>query len=257
MTPRLTVPSEVTLGGTVESHGTLAGEGLVGNLDVAGVPWVLPPLSIMLPCHVSPGDAEYKVGTLSAAGSLSIGGGTTLDVDVSDDGSGLRYDQLAAASVHVTADPSASPAGRVTVALRSSNGTEPASVDNFDPTQPYQWPIVTAWSSPTVDHPECFTVDASQFNGGSATGTFSVEQPEFESSLYVVYTPGPCSAGPARATARTGPTPPTGAPSECRRTATACDSTAGPWPRRTTTSPASRWRTSCSTTAASACAARP
>jgi autotransporter-associated beta strand protein len=191
-TPRLTVAGGVVLNGIVECHGVIAGTGQLDDLDASGTPWLMPPFfSVMLPCFVSPGDAEYAVGTLTAAGTATIGGGATLDVDVSDSGGGLAHDVLAANEVHVTADPGASPAGRVTVVLRSSDGGKAASLENFDPTQQYQWPIVTAGTSLTVDHPECFTVDVTQFNDGSVTGTFSVEQPDGSNALYVMYDPGP------------------------------------------------------------------
>ena len=185
---QLTVAAGTTLNGTVLDNGALAGEGGLDDLDAEGIPWVISPTSsFILPCSVSPGDADYEVGTLSATGTTTIGGGANLVIDVSDQGDGLVYDKLSTVLLDVTADPNATPAGRVTIKLRSSDGSKAATLENFDPTQQYMWRVVSAGPT-TVDDPACFVVDSSQFNGGSASGTFSVEPSSWD-GLYVVYTP--------------------------------------------------------------------
>jgi hypothetical protein len=185
---RVTVPSWVTVNGVVVNHGMLRGSGQIAALDSEGLVWPIGPMTLVLPCYVNPGNEDYEVATLAVAGDATLGLATHLTVDFIDGSSNGGHDLLTATSVDVPVDPETSSlsGGEVTIALRSPTS---AQLYGFDPYQAYRWSVVRASDALTVDDYSRLVVDASQFDGGDAPGTFSVEPSADGKAIDVVYTP--------------------------------------------------------------------
>ncbi len=189
--------------GTLRVNGTHTGAGsytVAGGANLAGTGQVTLTTgnNVTISGNVAPGASVGKLTlTTVGTGATVMAPGGSYDWEVTDatqgsTGNGVRWDHLALTSLNITATNVA----KFIVRVIALPGAGPASLDNFDPDQSYEWQLANS-SNNTVTgfSTDKFQVDVSQFeNNNTNKGGFYVRYNNTNGDLLLVYVPEPGSA---------------------------------------------------------------